>query len=137
LPTTAPNTQKWQPVGTAARVYDSVRFDIVAERGRGVYYVGAEHVAAMFNGDPVPVVSMRKGHAPEHAGHIELSMSGRMLKADLSKDGAHFQIPAAALRAHYDAGHGTPTTLVIPPAPRPAPEPEPARLPKGIRMAVV
>jgi hypothetical protein len=136
MSSTTQNTQKWQPVGTAARVHDAIRFDVVAERGRGVYHIGAEHVGALFDGHPVPVVTMKKNREPEHAGHIERSKSGRMLMCQLVKDGASFQAPTAALRAHYDENHGTPTTLIIPPGPDRAPEPEPVRLPKGIRPGV-
>jgi hypothetical protein len=128
--------KKWQTVGTAVREFNAIRFDVIAERGRGVYYVAADLVSALFAGDPVPVV-VCKGKELEHAGHVELSSTGKMFKAQLSKDGAHFQVPAIALREHYDENHGTPTYLSVPPPPVPESTPEPAPLPKGVRYGVV
>ncbi|MEN6342083.1 MAG: hypothetical protein ABFC89_05930 [Methanospirillum sp.] len=116
--TTLPNG--WQPVGVAVRERDAVRLEVLEGPARGSYYVGAEDVADALDGEIVPVYRLRTrgGEAvPIEAGHVRTSSTGRMLVVQLDEAHAIVQVPAIALRAHYEAGAGRPTRIVIPPAP--------------------
>jgi hypothetical protein len=110
---------EWRAVGLAVRECDAVRFEVLDGDGRGSYFIGADDVADVFDYEVVPVYTMRTigGESmPVEAGHVRTSESGRMIVVQL--DGrAIVMVPAIALRAHYEAGAGRPTRIVIAPDP--------------------
>ncbi len=110
---------QWRAVGLAVRERDAVRLEVLDGEGRGSYFIGADDVADAFDYEIVPVYMMRTiggESVPVEAGHVRTSSSGRVLVVQL--DGrASVMVPAIALRAHYEAGAGRPTRIVIAPDP--------------------
>ena len=111
---TVSHTPAWATIGLAVREHSALRFDIETGPAAGTWYVSAEDVPGLLEGEGALLYELRHRageQVPVEAGYITTSSTGRMVRAELDRGPARFFAPSIAIARHYQSGKATRITV--------------------------